>query len=91
MLPLCSRRNGDHVFLVALYECYEYYALENAESNRLYCSKGQWIGTRPVCIGLEGTDADGGNEEPGDCKFEIICFPYSLFFLGLDSVASKFT
>lgn len=75
-----SRRKEDHVFLVAIYECYEYYALENAESNRLYCSKSEWIGTRPVCVRIEGTDGgdgdgDGDNGEPGDCKFgKLFCF-----------------
>lgn len=70
---LCSRRKGDYVFLVAIYECYENHALENAESNRLYCSKSQWVGSRPVCVQIEGTDGDIENEieEVGESKFEI--------------------
>lgn len=74
MCSLRSRRKGDHAFLVAIYECYEFHALENPESNRLYCSKGEWIGTRPVCTRIEGTDGDGDNDEPSDCKFEIILY-----------------
>lgn len=70
------------MFLVAIYECYEYHALENAESNRLFCSKGQWIGTRPVCARVEGSEGDGedDNDEPGDCEFEIILYRNSLHF-----------
>lgn len=64
------RRKGEKIFLVAFYECYEDYELENLENDRLYCSKEKWVGNEPRCMPIndEGED-DGEDESGGEGKF----------------------
>lgn len=68
-----SRRKGDNVFLVAVYECLEYFALQSADENRLYCSKQQWIGTRPQCARTRAATAEGDDSDDFDeGEFKIV-------------------
>ena len=63
------RKKGNHVFLVAFYECDDDFQIENPESDRLYCSKKQWIGEHPVCFSTGSDDEDEdeeGEEEEGE-------------------------
>ncbi|XP_058456120.1 fibrillin-2-like [Malaya genurostris] len=67
------RRKDDHIFLVAFYECDDYYELQPAETDRLFCSGKQWIGTKPNCVSTrpvgeeeEDDDEGDGDEEEGD-------------------------
>ncbi|XP_035788356.1 uncharacterized protein LOC118464801 isoform X2 [Anopheles albimanus] len=60
------RKKDGNIFLVAYYECDDYYTLQPPDVDRLYCSGKQWIGKRPECIttrtGLED-DEEGDDEE----------------------------
>ncbi|XP_050093907.1 fibrillin-1-like [Anopheles aquasalis] len=60
------RKKDGNIFLVAYYECDDYYTLQPPEVDRLYCSGKEWIGKRPVCIstrtGLED-DEEGDDDE----------------------------
>ncbi|ETN59950.1 hypothetical protein AND_008443 [Anopheles darlingi] len=56
------RKKDGNIFLVAYYECDDYYTLQPPEVDRLYCSGKEWIGRRPECISTR-TDDD---EEEGD-------------------------
>ncbi|XP_058835886.1 fibrillin-1-like isoform X2 [Topomyia yanbarensis] len=62
------RKKDDHIFLVAFYECDDYYELQPPETDRLFCSDQQWIGTKPNCVstrpeGEEEEDDEGEEEE----------------------------
>ncbi|KFB47089.1 AGAP005714-PA-like protein [Anopheles sinensis] len=60
------RKKNGNIFLVAYYECDDYYELQPPELDRLYCSSKRWIGKRPECVstrtGLED-DEEGEDEE----------------------------
>ncbi|XP_053687239.1 uncharacterized protein LOC128736776 [Sabethes cyaneus] len=59
------RKKDDHIFLVAFYECDDHYELQPAETDRLFCSGKQWIGTKPSCISNrpEGEEDDEEDED----------------------------
>ncbi|EDS32285.1 conserved hypothetical protein [Culex quinquefasciatus] len=63
------RRKDDQVFLVAFYECDDYYELQPAETDRLFCSGKKWVGTRPTCVSTrpagEEDEEDEEEEEEG--------------------------
>lgn len=42
--------------MVAFYECDDDYELGDLEVDRLYCSKKEWIGTKPYCISVKSDD-----------------------------------
>lgn len=37
-------------YLVAVYECMGGYILKDPMADRMFCSKGNWLGTMPECI-----------------------------------------
>uniref|UniRef100_A0A182LZQ9 Sushi domain-containing protein n=1 Tax=Anopheles culicifacies TaxID=139723 RepID=A0A182LZQ9_9DIPT len=58
------RKKNGNIFLVAYYECDDYYELQIPEHDRLYCSRKKWIGKRPDCISTRsGSDDDEEGEE----------------------------
>lgn len=58
----CRSRKGDKAFLVANYACEEKYSLLAPETSKLYCSRREWIGERPVCVRV-ASDGDGDDAE----------------------------
>lgn len=58
------------MFLVAFYECDDYYELQPAETDRLFCSGKKWVGTRPTCVSTrpagEEDEEDEEEEEEGE-------------------------
>jgi hypothetical protein len=66
--PLCRRRKGNKLFLVAFYECDDDYELENLEQDRLYCSRERWVGDAPKCMQIHEDEGEeeGGSEENGE-------------------------
>lgn len=62
----CRRKKDGNVFLVAFYECEDDYDLESIENDRLYCSKDAWIGVRPRCVRIAGTNGHDDYDENGD-------------------------
>uniref|UniRef100_A0A182SAJ4 EGF-like domain-containing protein n=1 Tax=Anopheles maculatus TaxID=74869 RepID=A0A182SAJ4_9DIPT len=58
------RKKNGNIFLVAFYECDDYYELQPPEHDRLYCSGRKWIGKRPECISTRtGSDDDEEGED----------------------------
>ncbi|XP_041774174.1 fibrillin-2 isoform X3 [Anopheles merus] len=60
------RKKAGNIFLVAYYECDDYYELQPPEHDRLYCSGKKWIGKRPECISTRTgseDDEEGEDEE----------------------------
>ncbi|XP_062552414.1 fibrillin-1-like isoform X2 [Armigeres subalbatus] len=60
------RRKEDHIFLVAFYECDDYYELQPSETDRLFCSGKQWIGKTPNCVSTGGDGEEDEEEEDED-------------------------
>ena len=53
--PFFDRRRNkspanNNRYAVALYQCAPGYSLSAADTDRLYCRQGRWIGARPICI-----------------------------------------
>uniref|UniRef100_A0A182NIS0 Sushi domain-containing protein n=1 Tax=Anopheles dirus TaxID=7168 RepID=A0A182NIS0_9DIPT len=57
------RKKNGNIFLVAHYECDDYYELQPPEHDRLYCSGRKWVGKRPECI---STRSGAEDDEEGD-------------------------
>ncbi|EAT42496.1 AAEL005982-PA [Aedes aegypti] len=57
------RRKDDHIFLVAFYECDDYYELQPPDTDRLFCSGKQWIGQTPSCVSTRGEGEEDEEEE----------------------------
>ncbi|XP_038117535.1 multiple epidermal growth factor-like domains protein 6 isoform X3 [Culex quinquefasciatus] len=57
------RRKDDQVFLVAFYECDDYYELQPAETDRLFCSGKKWVGTRPTCVSTRPAGEEDEEDE----------------------------
>lgn len=60
------RRKDDHIFLVAFYECDDYYELQPPDTDRLFCSGKQWIGKTPSCVSTRGEDEEDEEDEEED-------------------------
>lgn len=72
----CRRRKDDHIFLVAFYECDDYYELQPPDTDRLFCSGKQWIGQTPSCVstrgeGEEDEEEEDEEEEEGKCGWSV--------------------
>lgn len=45
-----EEEKGRKGFLIALYACHGGYGFADASPEKMFCSKGEWIGKQPVCI-----------------------------------------
>ncbi|XP_062710515.1 uncharacterized protein LOC109404745 isoform X2 [Aedes albopictus] len=64
------RRKDDHIFLVAFYECDDYYELQPPDTDRLFCSGKQWIGKTPSCVSTRGEDEEDEEDEEEDEDYD---------------------
>lgn len=64
------RRKDDHIFLVAFYECDDYYELQPPDTDRLFCSGKQWIGKKPSCVSTRGEDEEDEEDEEEDEDYD---------------------